>query len=122
MQRFTVPGQLAGLNEYTKACRTHWAPGARLKREQTEAVAWCCKGLKPVKGPVTVCCHWVEPDRARDLDNIAFGKKFVLDALVEDGVLPDDNQDWVVGLRDTFAVDRRRPRVEVTIYEHGELS
>lgn len=38
--RIIIPGRLVGLNEYTRACRSHWSRGARLKRQQTELVAW----------------------------------------------------------------------------------
>ena len=45
---------------------------------------------------------WREKDKGRDLDNIAFAKKFILDAMVRRGIIPDDSQKWVKGFSDSF--------------------
>lgn len=114
---FEVPGRLPGLNEYTRACRSHWAVGAKLKRESTELVAACARAARVGRfsGPVTVACRWVERDARRDLDNVAFGMKFVLDGLVEAGVIEDDDQRHVDGISSEFAMDRENPRVVISI-------
>jgi len=64
---------------------------------------------------VFVTFAWHEPNRRRDADNVAFAKKFILDALVGLGVLPDDSRKYVTGFADEFHVDRQRPRIVVTI-------
>lgn len=55
-QTFTVPGRLDGMNEYTRACRSHWAKGNQMKRDAQENVCWCIRKahLKPHKGAVWV--------------------------------------------------------------------
>ena len=55
-----------------------------------------------IDSPVKINFTWVEENKKRDLDNICFAKKFILDALVKANVLQDDKQNYVVGFTDTF--------------------
>ena len=48
--------------------------------------------------PVTVRFTWVEGNRRRDIDNVAFAKKFVLDGLVQAGVIGNDTPQYVTCL------------------------
>lgn len=115
---FSVFGTLPGLNEYTDACRTHANAGNRMKHKAEELVTWGIKiaRLEPLDGPVFLSFAWIERDRRRDLDNVAFAKKFILDALVDAHVLPKDSRKHVVGFSDEFPEpDPRNPRVVVTI-------
>ena len=52
--------------------------------------------------PVHVTFVWLEPNHRRDKDNVAFAKKFILDALQKKGVLPNDNNKWISGFTDEF--------------------
>lgn len=55
-----------------------------------------------------------EQNRRRDLDNIsATARKFILDALQEVNVIANDKQ--VREITDALALDRREPRVVVTM-------
>lgn len=75
------------------------------------------RGVKIVK-PVTLHYVWWEKDRRRDLDNISgYGHKVIQDALVACGVLKDDGQRYIVGMSDSFKVDKYYPRIEVEIEE-----
>jgi hypothetical protein len=114
---FTVPGRLPGLNEYTDACRTNTKAGARCKKAAEEQVLWgiVTAHPRPFCGPVLLTFRWYERDRRRDVDNVAFAKKFILDALVQRGILAGDGRKHVVGFVDLFDIDRRDPRVVVTI-------
>ncbi|MDI9600114.1 MAG: hypothetical protein QM323_11595 [Acidobacteriota bacterium] len=114
---FSIPGSLPSLNQYTQACRSDARVGARLKR-QVEAIVKVAAATQcppAFSGPVFLTFAWHESSRRRDLDNVAFAKKFVLDALVALGVLPDDGRRYVTGFADEFHLDRRDPRVVVTI-------
>ena len=62
---------------------------------------------------------WYEKNQRRDKDNIAFAKKFILDALQEMKILKNDGWAEVAGFEDRFYVDKHNPRVEVEIYEEG---
>ena len=118
-QTFTVPCRLAGMNEYQQACRGHWAQGAKLKKQQQALVetAILVAGVKPFTAPVTVQFRWVEPNRRRDFDNICAASKWVLDAMVARGVIPDDSDRWVKSVSHERGLDRKAPRVEVTVTE-----
>ena len=74
-----------GLNEYTKYNRTNKYAGAEAKKKEQQYII-----------------TWIEENKRRDLDNICFAKKFILDALVEAGVLQDDNRKIVTNFTDSF--------------------
>ena len=74
-------------------------------------------GKSRITKPVYITYKWYEPNKKRDLDNIAFAKKFVQDALVTNGILENDGWANIVGFCDEFYVDKENPRVEVEIME-----
>lgn len=119
VMKFVVLGTLPGANEYIDACRRDKYGAARLKRQVQAAI--CCAiraaRLKPVGAPVRISYLWVEPDRRRDKDNVAFAKKWFQDSLVNTGILKGDGWKYVAGFNDSFAVDCKNPRVEVEIVE-----
>ena len=123
MALFTIKGQLPNLNEYTRACRTNRFAGAKMKIDAEEIIsAHILEQLKGVyfEGPVKLSFKWYEPNRKRDLDNVCFAKKFILDALVSNGTIVADGWKGVVGFTDNFFVDAANPRIEVDIEEAGE--
>jgi len=90
------------------------------KQEVEEMIAYTALNQvkdRPIKSPVAIEYHWVEPNKRRDLDNIAFAKKFINDALVKIGILKGDGWRDIVALKDTFAFESRNPRVEILIRE-----
>ena len=113
----TIRGRFPSLNEYINACRRNRYRANTMKKRETTRAAVAARGVRPFHKPVRVRFLWIEKDKRRDLDNIAFAKKFVLDGLVSAGVLENDNAAHVVGLRDEFAYDKQNPRVEVVIEE-----
>ncbi|GHU57537.1 hypothetical protein AGMMS49975_23280 [Clostridia bacterium] len=70
-----------------------------------------------LKTPVTLDYLWVEKNRKRDKDNIAFAHKFIQDALVKSGKLINDGWAGVAGFSHRFTLDKKYPRVEVEITE-----
>ena len=99
--------RLPGANEYIAACRRNRYAGGKLKAEYTQAVAIYFRWMQTVTGPVKIRFIWHERTRRRDKDNVAFGKKFILDGMQAAGFLPNDNNRWVVGFEDCFAYDGR---------------
>lgn len=112
-----IPSILPNLNDYITACRSNRFAGAKMKTDAEELIGWSIKKADnhTFTEIVNVHFHWVEPNMKRDKDNIAFAKKFILDALVENGILQGDGWKWVNNLSDSFAVDKGSPRIEVTI-------
>lgn len=118
-QEFEIPGKLPSLNEWTRACKSHYANAGKLKREVEEKIGWCIKQgrIKPVKGRINVYFTWIEPNMKRDKDNIAFAKKFILDALQTMGIISNDGWKVINGFEDTFRLNRTHPRIIVEIEE-----
>ena len=123
MREYVIPGRLGGLNEYTLKCRTHYAAGAKYKKEQQQIVKnnIVAQDLTPLNTPIFVKFKWIEPNKRRDYDNIAFSKKYIFDAFQELDLLKNDNWNYVKGFEDTFDVDKENPRVIVQIFENGEF-
>lgn len=103
--KFEIKERLPGLNEYTKCNRTNKFAGATLKKKTEEHIYYyILEQLKKVKinKKVFIYFTWIEENGKRDLDNICFAKKFILDALVKAGVLENDNKSHVSGFMDKF--------------------
>lgn len=119
-KRFFCPMQLPTLNEYTRASRGNKYASAQMKKKAENIVAWYAisqLGRWNTQKPVFLVFHWVEKNKKRDHDNVAFAKKFVQDALVTAGVLAGDGWKHVDGFIDLFSVDKNNPGVEVIILE-----
>lgn len=120
MERTTliIEGRLDNLNDYTKACRTSPIVGNRMKAKNEEIISGYImqqlRGLQ-FEGRVYLHFRWIEPNRNRDLDNVCFAKKFILDALVSNGVIETDGWQGIEGFTDEFGVDKENPRIEVVI-------
>lgn len=102
METVDINLRLPGLNEYINECRNNKFAAAAMKRETENNIGWFIKRLPVYTDPVIVHFVWIEKDRKRDLDNIAFAKKFIFDALVKFGKLAGDGQKYVVGFTDTL--------------------
>ena len=122
VNEFVIMGRLPGLNDYTKACRSHWSKGSKMKRQVEEDIGWhilAARGahkLRPVHGPVSLAIEWHESDRRRDVDNIVSAKKFILDAMQKMGIIPNDNRNHVCAISDEV-VDDDKDFVVVRLYE-----
>ena len=119
-----LDNRLPGLNEYTKSCRGNKYGGNNLKKETENEILWQIKtqlcGVKITK-KVNMVYTWIEPNKKRDKDNIAFAKKFIQDALVKSGVLKNDGWGEIEGFSDFFVFDKdvKHGKVKVDIAEVG---
>ena len=110
-----IPGELTDLNTYINAERGNRYSGARLKKEETERVAWLSKGHKIDKYPINIACNWYLKDKKKDPDNVSFSIKFIMDGLVTAGVLENDSQKYIKSIGHNFEIDKDNPRVVVEI-------
>lgn len=122
INEFVIGQKLPSLNEYVAACRSNPYVGAKFKKEIEEVIGWSIRQaltkktlFKPNKA-VIVHFEWHERTRRRDADNIASAKKFILDALVSNGVLADDSRKYVKGFNDVI-VDDKEDFVRVELVE-----
>ena len=122
--KFTIPGRLDGLNEYTSANRTNPYRGGKMKKDNENAVIWAIRQqLRDVhiNNPVILKYDFYEPNKRRDLDNISsFAHKVIQDSLVKTEVLKNDGWNEITGFLDQFYLDKKNPRIEVTIAELGD--
>ena len=118
MENFTIeiPIKFPSLNDYIKACRGNKYGANSLKQKIEKQVAQYFAPLPTFEKPIKLHFLWIEENRRRDFDNIAFAKKFILDALQKSGKLPNDNRKWVHGFSDDFKYDKEAG-VVVTIKE-----
>lgn len=118
-QSFFVPGTLPGLNEIIAAAKVRrgpWNQYSDMKRKLTQEILVVI--FKAKLQPMDSCFvtfTWGTPNRKRDLDNIACGKKFVLDALVKANIIGNDNWRYLHGFKDLFKVDKHFPGVLVQL-------
>ena len=118
-----IPGQYPSLNEYIAACGEHrgkWRKGAAMKARDMEIMGVYIKHYikGPVMWPLRLEFTYYMKDLRTDLDNISgYYHKVFQDALVDQKIIPNDNPSYIVGYKDTFLLDRHRPRTEILIRE-----
>ena len=100
-----IPLKLPSCNEYINECRNNKYGAAKLKYETESEIGYYLRHLPEITKPVYLRFYWIEGNKRRDLDGIAFGKKFILDALVRFGKLKNDNHRYVKGFSDIFDYD-----------------
>ena len=110
MVKFYIPGKLPGFNEYSNSERSTRFAASETKRRIEDRIANTI--LAQVPGikfyePVVILFHWFETDKKRDKDNIAFAKKFILDALQKAGTLRGDGWNHVESFQDCFTISDR---------------
>lgn len=105
MDKIEIPFRLPSLNEYirkSKIIKGKWNAGNQMKQDVQEDIMWYINKLPKYERTVKIHFHWVEENKRRDLDNVCFAKKFILDSLVKAGKLKNDNRNYVAGFTDTF--------------------
>jgi len=117
----TIPGELPTLNEIideAKRGNRRYQPYSMMKKNHTYSVAWISKAEigKPLS-KIDLDITWICKNKRKDKDNIAAGVKFILDGLVEAGVIKNDGWKQVGDINHSFKVDKNNPRIEVIIKE-----
>ena len=101
-KKIKIVGKLPSLNEYIEACRRNPHCGAKMKASTEAAIIPQLAKLPKIDKPVHISFIWHEANKRRDKDNVAAGKKFILDALQKAGKLINDNNDYIAGFTDRF--------------------
>lgn len=116
--KFTIKGELCDLNVFLKALSNNRYGGGAIKKAETENVAYQIRKQKvPVikDYPIKVGFNWYSKDSRKDIDNVAFAKKFLLDGMVLSGMIENDSRKFVKAFTDEFFIDSDNPRVEVEV-------
>ena len=120
MNGFTIHAKLPSLNDVIRKDRSNKFAGAVYKKDTEKIISrYIAKALetgelKPVSDPCTLRIDWYEKTKRRDVDNIQSSQKFILDALVSNGVLPDDSRRYVTQIYHRIS-DSDENKVSVTI-------
>ena len=113
-----IPGELPDLNQIISASKDHWGSYSSLKKANTQLVAFCTKqATKRRYKKIDLDITWYCKDKRKDKDNIMAGTKFILDGLVQAGVIQNDGWANIGEIRHKFDLDKQDPRVEVKITE-----
>lgn len=100
--KYEINMKLPSLNDYVRVCRCNKYQAAKFKADIEQEIGLHLTKMPKWTNPIKIHFHWIEGNKKRDLDNIAFSKKFILDALVKYGKLQDDNRKCVTAFTDTF--------------------
>ena len=106
---------IPNLNQYRN---THPMVLAKAKREYAKLIREQLKDVEPFKRVQVTLIAYPPTARSFDPDNMAPHMKFALDAIVDMGVLEDDNYKIVIRtIHEVGGIDRENPRVEFIIEE-----
>ena len=106
------------LNEYINAERSSRYKAAKIKKSQTNSVAFIALeyGFKLKQKQYDIIFKWYKPNDRKDHDNIAFAKKFILDGLVKAKSLPNDNPKYIRNFQDIFIIDKTRNYIACEVF------
>lgn len=107
MIKIEIPFKLPSLNQYINECRKNRYAGASMKRQVENDIGYFINKLPKFEKPIKIKFTWVEENKRRDLDNVCFAKKFILDSFVKAGKLKNDNRNYVIGFTDEFEYDSK---------------
>ena len=116
MTKITIPGELPSMNEIIKIAKRSPYAYSKLKKDNTYICTLVFRKLPKMKR-VRLKITYYAKDKRKDPDNIAVAKKFILDGLVNAGVIKNDGWDEMAGWEEEFKVDKKNPRIEIEIKE-----
>ncbi len=115
--KIIIPGELPGLNKIIDKSKQHWASYSKMKKKYTNKAAWIATSGLHKMNKIDLHFIWYCKNRRKDKDNILVGQKFIIDGLVEAGVIENDGWKQIGKIEHSFEVDKENPRVEVKIKE-----
>lgn len=124
-----MPSNMDGTNDMLAMAKMGPGPftGWKAKNETNVAafarVAMIQQKWTAPEAPCKVTLRWVETSKARDVDNIQGGAKYVMDALCKGsskhkrgvGAIKDDSQRYVSEIKHEIEVDKANPGVWIRI-------
>lgn len=125
--KFAIEGRLDGTNKHINLARTHWSKAAINKREnQLKVKTGFLEYNKSIykskikNYPVSIYIDWFEGkvssrSKYRDVDNISFSVKFILDELVNMGIIEDDDPKNIIKINHRFFIKEDDPHIVVAL-------
>ena len=100
--KYVIDMKLPSLNDYIKVCRTNKFMASKYKKDIEDKIGMFLLKMPKYEKPIKIHFTWIEGNKKRDLDNICFAKKFILDAMQKYGKLENDNRNYVYAFTDSF--------------------
>ena len=104
--KYVIDMKLPSLNDYIGVCRSNKYQASKYKAKLEQEIGLFLTKMPKWTNPIKIHFHWTEGNKKRDLDNIAFAKKFILDAMQKYGKLENDNSKYVAGFSDSFTYSK----------------
>ena len=129
IHKITVDGQFPNLNDYLQAERVNirgrhggfTTRGNELKQRCQNMIMpqiVTQLGKTKIKEPVVLHYHFFEPNKKRDLDNIAsFFMKVFQDSMIKIHALSNDGWANIKGFTCDFDTDKEHPRIVIEVEE-----
>lgn len=115
--KVTVPGKFPGMNDIVAAAKKHYACYSKMKRENTQLFSLVTRNIPKVEGQADIIFTWNFKNKRRDPDNMMAAQKFILDGLVENGVLQNDTITYIHSINHSFNLsDSDSVQIEVVPY------
>ena len=101
---------------------THWRAKGPIAKSHRQNACWVTLaqmgvlGISPVWPAATISfVFWFKDKRKRDVLNAAQAMKASIDGIVDAGLIPDDDHVHLDVGTITGGIDRKNPRVEITL-------
>lgn len=91
----TIPALPPTLNDIIGIARTSRHGSASLKKRWTARIEKYCEGCPTFYGKVYLEFVWKIRNFSRDADNVAAAAKYIMDGMVEAGVIKDDSLRYI---------------------------
>jgi Holliday junction resolvase RusA-like endonuclease len=114
--KIIIPGELPSLNEIIKAAKCHYGSYSSMKKKYTSIVN-LSSPKRRIETKVDIYVKWITKNEKKDPDNVAAGIKFILDGLVESGIIVNDTRKYIGKITHEFGIDKENPRIEVDLIE-----
>jgi Holliday junction resolvase RusA-like endonuclease len=101
-----IPFQFTTLNDYINAERTNKFKASTIKRKETEIARLHFIGKK-FQTPLELKFKWFVATLGRDLDNLGFCCKYILDGMVKAKCIQNDNLNHVVKITHEFEKSKK---------------
>jgi len=130
MINFKIPHRLSRLNEYIKTERGGKEKGNiyysgrykanKIKQDETTLCSYYIPNIK-IDYPIKITYTWTIKIMSNDLGNVAFGQKFIEDAMQHKGLIRNDNLTVIKEFTHKFIKgDNEGVEVEIKKWEETE--
>lgn len=116
---FVVSSTLPALNEYINKERGSKMGAAQIKKKVTTNIRWeiLSQKVKRVDDLIDLKLFWIQPNNKKDPDNVFFGIKFILDAMVAAGVIEQDGRKNIRNIFNHIETQKGKTQVIVEIHK-----